>query len=851
MYKACRILLLAVVISLGWATDGHADLRDAVDALQRGDYANGMPLLQEDAENGDTYAQILMGQFLTNGKAGKTDLNQAAVWYQQAAKKDPKDSPYVPIAQHNLASLYWNGRGVTKNIGKAEELYNQAAMNGYAESQGVLVGLYYRGEGVKKDIVQALKWAIVLAKKGNPNHQRGFELIKREATSEQYAKAQKEAENLVQATGQTDRAALGARRKPAPEKSNQNRAASPQQKRYDLTLELPDGFQLAFKDVKEAHKIYQYVPEGETVKNWEQMITVTVSKLNQPVPNIAELLVQNTLSGYQAQCRSTNRLSVSLPPTNLPSASGAAFCDDVDLSKIPAHIYVRKNGFIFVKAFGSPEAVYSFQYEWQSDSEPSSFVETSGLLKDIVLPMMKKSNVKAATEANQPVAQSKKPPMHRNQLKSKALADLRDAWSKMNSGDHDSAFKLAEAAVQTNTLPKVRLANAYILIGRVYRMRGLAEQAALAFTKSINNEPSASLFALRGDAKYCVVKKLSDSFAIWNADLNGKLDSVMGDYESSKRMMMSSPGHLGATSSFKLHALQTGRKKFLKDRGAEFESNYHIQCPGVKLSTADIALINRSWDNKDIGNVKVEQLWDVIEAKGHIKDEKYRKEAFEELNRRGVDLSHITLPGQGGELRQLNLKGAKLEKATLQRTSFKEANFSEANLQEADISLTNLSFVDFRGANLSGARLNKARADGTDFSYAQLNGAVLDGLWGEDIQFSNASLKDVDLFEAKLTNSNFRSADLTNGDLRDTKLGGVNFKNANLTNVRLNRAFAVGVSFEGANMAGVKFKRTNISNSIFGQNNTVTQEMIDRACYKPNWGVPKLPNGINPPPLCE
>lgn len=393
MLKSYRIWLLAAIICLGWGTRAHAGLQEAAEALNRGDYTNGMPLLKAAAEDGDIYAQVLMGQFLVNGKAGQTDLEQAVVWYQKAANSDVMDSPFVGIAQHNLASLYYTGRGVAKDTNKAVELYKQAAARGYATSQSVLVGLYYRGESVKKDIVQALKWAIVLAK-NNPENAKfklGLQRIRLEATPEEYATAAREAKKLAQVQSNNQ----------IQNDKKESNFTSPQQKFYDIKLNLPDGFHLAFKDVQGANQIYQYVPAEESVKKWGQMITIMINKLNQPVPNIAELLVQNTLQGYSAQCKSSRKLNVSLPQTNSSSAAGGVFCDDIELSKIPAHIYARKNGFILVKALGSADAVYSIQYEWQSDIEPSSFVESSGLLKDVIIPIMTKSDFEEITAENQ------------------------------------------------------------------------------------------------------------------------------------------------------------------------------------------------------------------------------------------------------------------------------------------------------------------------------------------------------------------------------------------------------------------------------------------------------------------
>ena len=55
-------------------------------------------------------------------------------------------------AQNNLGSLYQNGRGVPKDLGKASELYLKAADQGNAAAQNNLGVLYRSGQGVPKDL---------------------------------------------------------------------------------------------------------------------------------------------------------------------------------------------------------------------------------------------------------------------------------------------------------------------------------------------------------------------------------------------------------------------------------------------------------------------------------------------------------------------------------------------------------------------------------------------------------------------------------------------------------------------------------------------------------------------------
>src|SRR5258705_511592 len=54
-------------------------------------------------------------------------------------------------AQYNLAILFDNGRGVTKDEGEAVKWYRKAADQGFARAQASLGLGYYLGDGVIKD----------------------------------------------------------------------------------------------------------------------------------------------------------------------------------------------------------------------------------------------------------------------------------------------------------------------------------------------------------------------------------------------------------------------------------------------------------------------------------------------------------------------------------------------------------------------------------------------------------------------------------------------------------------------------------------------------------------------------
>ncbi len=119
MRRGVKSALLALLIGLatGTATAGTAE---ALAALARGDH-----------------------------KAAATELSQLAA----AGDAD---------AQHQLARLYLDGRGVEKNTARALELYRQAARGGDISARLELAEIYSEGEGVARDPGRAYFWYVVL-----------------------------------------------------------------------------------------------------------------------------------------------------------------------------------------------------------------------------------------------------------------------------------------------------------------------------------------------------------------------------------------------------------------------------------------------------------------------------------------------------------------------------------------------------------------------------------------------------------------------------------------------------------------------------------------------------------------
>ena len=102
--------LLAVML-IGTAL---ADIEKGRRAYRDKDYATAITILTPLAEAGDAKAQNLLGLMYEFGPEFgggiKKDEAKAAKWYRRAAEAEN------PVAQYNLAVLYVEGRGVTRDF---------------------------------------------------------------------------------------------------------------------------------------------------------------------------------------------------------------------------------------------------------------------------------------------------------------------------------------------------------------------------------------------------------------------------------------------------------------------------------------------------------------------------------------------------------------------------------------------------------------------------------------------------------------------------------------------------------------------------------------------------------------
>ncbi len=87
IFRTAVFLALPLVAASMLAAPAHADVKDGVDAWQRGDYQDAVALWRPDALAGDPDAQFNLGQAYKLGRGVPADLAQAEGWYRRAAKQ--------------------------------------------------------------------------------------------------------------------------------------------------------------------------------------------------------------------------------------------------------------------------------------------------------------------------------------------------------------------------------------------------------------------------------------------------------------------------------------------------------------------------------------------------------------------------------------------------------------------------------------------------------------------------------------------------------------------------------------------------------------------------------------------
>ncbi|KAF9327804.1 hypothetical protein BGZ91_001282 [Linnemannia elongata] len=112
------------------------------------------------ATNGDTMAQVALGDMYRDGKEVVQNHQAAMEWYLMAAEQGD------PVGQRAVGRLLYFGLGVSVDHSAAMDWALKAANQGDALAQRS-VGFHYReGHGVQQDSTRAMEWFLKAAKQG-------------------------------------------------------------------------------------------------------------------------------------------------------------------------------------------------------------------------------------------------------------------------------------------------------------------------------------------------------------------------------------------------------------------------------------------------------------------------------------------------------------------------------------------------------------------------------------------------------------------------------------------------------------------------------------------------------------
>ena len=139
-------------------------LRDVIrdESLTMEERSDAVSEMDKLAENGDMYAQYLMGKLWRDGPLLIPDSVNARYWFEQAAEQGHL------AAQYSLAKLYLSDDVEVRDIRLGLNWIYTAAVNGSSYAMYRLAKECLKGELIEKDTEHAIEWFTKSAERGNP-----------------------------------------------------------------------------------------------------------------------------------------------------------------------------------------------------------------------------------------------------------------------------------------------------------------------------------------------------------------------------------------------------------------------------------------------------------------------------------------------------------------------------------------------------------------------------------------------------------------------------------------------------------------------------------------------------------
>lgn len=119
------------------------------------DYAEPAREFRQSAEQGNEWAQFIVGTMYEAGLVVSHNPPEAARWFRMAAERGDEN------ASAALGGMYYRGEGAPRDRAEAIRWFRRSANLGNARAQMVLGLAHYAGHGMPRNATIALAWIIV------------------------------------------------------------------------------------------------------------------------------------------------------------------------------------------------------------------------------------------------------------------------------------------------------------------------------------------------------------------------------------------------------------------------------------------------------------------------------------------------------------------------------------------------------------------------------------------------------------------------------------------------------------------------------------------------------------------
>lgn len=167
--KIPRLLAFTIGILMTLTANGSTD--EGIRAYNEGNYAAALKEFSAAAERDDPVGKHLLASLYYQGQGVNRDLKKAVQLFVEAAKEN-----YLPSLA-NLALMYSTGDGVPIDMKLALEYGRKAAEAGDGQSQFNLAQAYRKGVDIPQDYVKAAYWYRKAAEAGSLSAQNEYGLL--------------------------------------------------------------------------------------------------------------------------------------------------------------------------------------------------------------------------------------------------------------------------------------------------------------------------------------------------------------------------------------------------------------------------------------------------------------------------------------------------------------------------------------------------------------------------------------------------------------------------------------------------------------------------------------------------